>query len=364
MADTKSKNREEIKTLRKAFNKKVFTMNKVSKHNTKKSQWIVVYGGVYDLTVFNRDHPGGPDVLFSIAGQDATEEFDNVLHSATAKQISHKYLLGSVKGSDFNYWLKNMNPNNTICDDVRTKDKRFNIFVIGIFECLFYCWFAICSLVYGLFRYNPGQPFDKYFDSITANDSSFLYHDIINNQQRTSRNKEKQRRDKIIQCVLRIYSLNTAWITKKANKKLFSKQFKFDDPLVSYSDYDEFSTCMRALSILCSSKVEDIVGIQHYESLIVIKLKVRYMTPFAFINKHVWNGIQFHSVLAIQLDDTNSCVTRICDFWNGKRLLSLFGLIEGARRMTALVTLPILSVSALVTEPILSSISYLTERIV
>eukprot|EP01083_Nonionella_stella_P121072 363548_1 len=109
MATSANKNPEEVEKLRQAFNKKTFTMEEVSKHNTEESPWVVVYGGVYDMTNFQLDHPGGPDVLQDIAGQDGTEEFENILHTVKARTMGHKYLLGSIEGADFDKWLENMN---------------------------------------------------------------------------------------------------------------------------------------------------------------------------------------------------------------------------------------------------------------
>lgn len=40
----------------------------VSKHNTKRSCWIVVDSKVYDVTPFLRQHPGGETVLLRQAG--------------------------------------------------------------------------------------------------------------------------------------------------------------------------------------------------------------------------------------------------------------------------------------------------------
>lgn len=63
------KNNAEIEELKKKFNTKKFTMDEVKKHENEESPWVIIYGGVYDMTEFQLDHPGGPDVLQDIAGQ-------------------------------------------------------------------------------------------------------------------------------------------------------------------------------------------------------------------------------------------------------------------------------------------------------
>eukprot|EP00483_Globobulimina_turgida_P010600 UN10621 len=99
----------EIEKLKNKFNKKIFTMDEVSKHDTEESPFIVIYGAVYDMTEFQIDHPGGPDVLQDISGQDATEEFENILHTEKARKMGHDYIKGCIEGASFEEWLENMN---------------------------------------------------------------------------------------------------------------------------------------------------------------------------------------------------------------------------------------------------------------
>ena len=51
------------------------------------------------MTDFQIDHPGGPDVLQDVAAQDASEEFENILHTEKARNMAKKYLIGKVKGT-------------------------------------------------------------------------------------------------------------------------------------------------------------------------------------------------------------------------------------------------------------------------
>lgn len=46
---------------------------------------FVVNGEVYDATAYLNDHPGGPDSIFLVAGQDASEDF-MAIHSSDAKK--------------------------------------------------------------------------------------------------------------------------------------------------------------------------------------------------------------------------------------------------------------------------------------
>ena len=63
------------------------TVEEVAKHNTENDCWIIIDGGVYDMTKFLFEHPGGRRVLMKKAGQDATKEF----HSLHAPEVLVKY---------------------------------------------------------------------------------------------------------------------------------------------------------------------------------------------------------------------------------------------------------------------------------
>ncbi|KAI9019142.1 cytochrome b5-like heme/steroid binding domain-containing protein [Hyaloraphidium curvatum] len=58
----------------------------VAKHNTQDSAWIILDGGVYDLTKFMKVHPGGPKPILSFAGRDASLLFHQV----------HEHIIGQV----------------------------------------------------------------------------------------------------------------------------------------------------------------------------------------------------------------------------------------------------------------------------
>ncbi|KAL0460480.1 UNVERIFIED_CONTAM: cytochrome [Sesamum latifolium] len=54
---------------------------------------------VYDVTKFLDDHPGGDEVLVTATGKDATDDFEDVGHSATARAMLEEYYVGDINSS-------------------------------------------------------------------------------------------------------------------------------------------------------------------------------------------------------------------------------------------------------------------------
>jgi cytochrome b involved in lipid metabolism len=73
------------------------TYQDVAQHNTKKDCYMVVHDKVYDVTSFVDEHPGGEEVMLDVAGQDATEAFEDVGHSDEARETLVKLLVGDLK---------------------------------------------------------------------------------------------------------------------------------------------------------------------------------------------------------------------------------------------------------------------------
>ncbi|RPA74904.1 cytochrome b5 [Ascobolus immersus RN42] len=76
---------------------KQFTYAQVKEHDQKKDVYMVVHDVVYDLTEFVDEHPGGEEVMLDVAGDDATEAFEDVGHSDEARDILKKYKVGILK---------------------------------------------------------------------------------------------------------------------------------------------------------------------------------------------------------------------------------------------------------------------------
>lgn len=55
-------------------------LEEVELHNSEQDCWVVLGAvgdkRVYDLTAFLEDHPGGPELLLDLAGQDVHDEFE------------------------------------------------------------------------------------------------------------------------------------------------------------------------------------------------------------------------------------------------------------------------------------------------
>ncbi|GAA6051138.1 hypothetical protein NBRC10513_000978 [Rhodotorula toruloides] len=74
----------------------VITAEEVAKHNTAESAWVIIEGGVYDVTDFLEDHPGGKKVLLKGCGQDSTEKFHSFHSRKVLDKTAKPYLIGKV----------------------------------------------------------------------------------------------------------------------------------------------------------------------------------------------------------------------------------------------------------------------------
>ena len=52
-----------------------YTLEQVKEHNSASSAWIIIDSQVFDLTSFQKFHPGGELILAEYFGKDATEIF-------------------------------------------------------------------------------------------------------------------------------------------------------------------------------------------------------------------------------------------------------------------------------------------------
>ena len=71
-----------------------YTLEEIDSHKEEKNCWVVIDNKVYDVSEYLEDHPGGSDVLFEYAGQDATEMFEDIGHSTSARKALEKLKIG------------------------------------------------------------------------------------------------------------------------------------------------------------------------------------------------------------------------------------------------------------------------------
>ncbi|CAG9833579.1 unnamed protein product [Diabrotica balteata] len=75
---------------------RVITLEEVSRHDTDKDCWVVIYDRVYDITEFLDEHPGGSELLLEYAGREASGAFRGSGHSDAAIKLLDKYFIGEL----------------------------------------------------------------------------------------------------------------------------------------------------------------------------------------------------------------------------------------------------------------------------
>ena len=63
---------------------KTYTLAEVATHTDAKSCWTTISGGVYDVTSWISQHPGGRDAILSLCGKDGSDAF-NGQHGGQAR---------------------------------------------------------------------------------------------------------------------------------------------------------------------------------------------------------------------------------------------------------------------------------------
>ncbi|KAL3450519.1 cytochrome b5-like heme/steroid binding domain-containing protein [Aspergillus insuetus] len=74
-------------------------LGEVAAHNSKRDLYLVIGKSVFDCSSFIDEHPGGEEVLLDLAGQDATEAFEDVGHSDEARELLEGLRIAKLKDS-------------------------------------------------------------------------------------------------------------------------------------------------------------------------------------------------------------------------------------------------------------------------
>mmetsp|Transcript_28262 Transcript_28262/g.47513 ORF Transcript_28262/g.47513 Transcript_28262/m.47513 type:complete len:524 (-) Transcript_28262:227-1798(-) len=82
-----------------------YTAEEVAQHNTEADCWIILGSDqkkVYDVSEYLHEHPGGARIIIDLAGKDAEDDFDLIMHSDEAISMLDKYLIGVLVTSRSN----------------------------------------------------------------------------------------------------------------------------------------------------------------------------------------------------------------------------------------------------------------------
>jgi len=74
-----------------------YAWDEILKHDKSGDFWLVFAGGVYDVSEWMYRHPGGAEVFIELYGQDATDAFNEIGHSAEAQQLAQSFKIGRLK---------------------------------------------------------------------------------------------------------------------------------------------------------------------------------------------------------------------------------------------------------------------------
>lgn len=83
-----------VSMVKEGVNRKI-TRAELEAHNKEEEPWFAVDGEVYDGTGFLAQHPGGPESITLVAGEDASEDF-MAIHSSDAKKQLADYHIGTL----------------------------------------------------------------------------------------------------------------------------------------------------------------------------------------------------------------------------------------------------------------------------
>jgi cytochrome b involved in lipid metabolism len=72
------------------------TPDEVAQHTGPSDLWVTYKNNVYNVSEFAKEHPGGEDLLLDKAGQDITQDFEDVGHSPYAEETLQKLLVGPL----------------------------------------------------------------------------------------------------------------------------------------------------------------------------------------------------------------------------------------------------------------------------
>ena len=76
-----------------------YTKKQVEQHNKPDDCWLIINNHIYDVTEFALSHPGGKQLLYSVAGQDATDYFYELHREEILLEVGDEYVVGELVDS-------------------------------------------------------------------------------------------------------------------------------------------------------------------------------------------------------------------------------------------------------------------------
>ena len=74
-----------------------YSREEVAKHNKDGDLWLVIRGGVYDVSKWILKHPGGFKVIQCLAGKDCSEAFRTFHKESIYRTILPAFQIGQIK---------------------------------------------------------------------------------------------------------------------------------------------------------------------------------------------------------------------------------------------------------------------------
>lgn len=80
----------------------MITAQELAQHSSLNDCWMIIGSGVYNLTSFLRQHPGGVQSMAKYCGQDGTQGFETLdrgqgqSHSSSASMLKEDYRIGTL----------------------------------------------------------------------------------------------------------------------------------------------------------------------------------------------------------------------------------------------------------------------------
>lgn len=76
---------------------RAIALSEIATHDSVDDLWVIIDDGVYDLTEYAEEHPGGVEAIAKHAGGDATRGFKGPQHPSRVFDIVEDYKIGVVK---------------------------------------------------------------------------------------------------------------------------------------------------------------------------------------------------------------------------------------------------------------------------